>query len=187
MDLKNQHASPQDADIESKKATALELRIAGASYRAIARQMGIGKTTAQEYVIGALEEIREQNREAAEELKRIELERLDSLLVALWPKRANPRTADTILRVSERRARLLGLDVGRGSGDDPDALPPGAMHVMPGAFQITLVTPGGQVLSPVPALAQASPAAAPSGSPAAETPDDDRKEAAHARTGHPEA
>jgi len=40
----------------------------------------------------------------------LELYRLDRLRFALDPKRADPRVADTLLRISERVAKLYGLD-----------------------------------------------------------------------------
>ena len=39
-----------------------------------------------------------------------ELVRLDAILLVHWQNRSDPRSAGTILRVMERRGKLLGLD-----------------------------------------------------------------------------
>jgi hypothetical protein len=53
---------------------------------------------------------RGRNSEETEKLRSLELHRLDAITWALWPKKHEPRHALAILRASERRARLLGLD-----------------------------------------------------------------------------
>ncbi|HKJ76511.1 MAG TPA: hypothetical protein VKA64_04830, partial [Gammaproteobacteria bacterium] len=64
------------------------------------------------YVSRALAEINAKTAEDAEEVKRLELERLDRMLLSLWPKVTNgdPQAVEKALKVSERRARLLGID-----------------------------------------------------------------------------
>ena len=91
-------------------AQALGLRKAGASYDAIGKAMGLSKTRAYQLVTEGLEEINETVRDEATAVKRLELERCDELLLALWSQRKNPRVVDTIVRVMDRRARLEGLD-----------------------------------------------------------------------------
>lgn len=48
--------------------------------------------------------------EPADEVRMLEVERLDSLLNGLWQRRHVPEITDRILRIMERRAKLLGLD-----------------------------------------------------------------------------
>ena len=50
--------------------------------------------------------------EPADELRKLELERLDKLLLGVWPQavRGNQGSVDRALRIMERRAKLLGLD-----------------------------------------------------------------------------
>jgi hypothetical protein len=103
-------AHPDDARRAHLASSALELRIAGASYRVIANHLGISKSAAHEYVGAAIRELELGNSDLAKELLQIELERLDQMLIALWPKRAEPRVVDSILRLMERRARMLGTD-----------------------------------------------------------------------------
>lgn len=120
---KPQHAAPKAVDDELLRVMALQLRRDGASYRTIAHAMTvemqkqghdrtIDKNVAHRLVVEALNELREQNAESAEHVKQIEIERLDIWTQRLaTSKNANtPRTIDTLLRIQERRARLLGLD-----------------------------------------------------------------------------
>jgi hypothetical protein len=91
-------------------ARALELRKAGATYEQIAQQLGYAhKGKAYEAVTAAMREV---TREGAEEVLNLELARLDALTVALWPKarQGSGPAVDRVLKVMERRAKLLGLD-----------------------------------------------------------------------------
>jgi hypothetical protein len=89
---------------------ALELRSTGASYHEIGRTLGISKTRGYQLVMAELSELCEMLKESAAQLLALELARLDAILAAHWPLRAVPRNAEILLRVSERRAKLLGLD-----------------------------------------------------------------------------
>lgn len=124
---------------------ALDLKIGGANFREIARTLKIGVATAHKYVSEALEDIRDENEDRIDVLRRIEVARLDAMLLKLWKERDKPRTADTIIRLLERKHRLQGLDVGKGSGDEPPPPPPTSQ--LPAAIHITLVAPDGTKLS----------------------------------------
>ena len=51
-------------------------------------------------------------RENAENLRQLEVARLDELLLAWWQRaKKDVQAANFVLRVGERRSRLLGLDV----------------------------------------------------------------------------
>lgn len=92
-------------------AQALELRKAGASYQAIADTMGFkSKSRAHDLVTEGLRELEATCASTAEELRRLDLERVDAIILGLWPQRKSPRVADSILRAQARRAALLGLD-----------------------------------------------------------------------------
>lgn len=138
-----QEAHPDVAAREVAREQALALRIGGATYRAIARAMGISPSTAHDYVTEGLNEVEQRNDEATEEVRRLELQRLDAIFLKLWPKppqgsstipKLDPRTADTLLRVMERRAKLLGLDAptkweGSGPGGGPLPLAAAALDL----------------------------------------------------------
>src|SRR4051812_37007506 len=61
-------------------------------------------------VMSALEQIRTVTAEDAAKVRELELERLTGIYDALWPKRGDPQAAGALVRVGERRSRLLGLD-----------------------------------------------------------------------------
>jgi len=56
--------------------------------------------------------LRETLREPAEQVRALELERLDLMLVAVWPSALGGDIAaqQQVLRLMDRRARYLGLD-----------------------------------------------------------------------------
>lgn len=93
-----------------RQRQALELRKAGASFEAIADRLGYGsKSGAYQAVMSA---IKRTLREPADEVRELEEQRLDALLLAIWPQatKGNQGAIDRALRIMERRARLLGLD-----------------------------------------------------------------------------
>jgi len=91
-----------------RKLKALELRKAGFTYQAIADM--VGYKTAGGAHRAVLTALKKTLQEPSDEVRKIELERLDELLKALWDKRHNPAYADRVLRIMERRSKLLGLD-----------------------------------------------------------------------------
>jgi hypothetical protein len=80
-------ASGHRLSAAERQKRALELRAGGASFDAIAA-------------------------EPADELRTLELERLDAMLAAIWPsvQRGHLASIDRALAIQERRARYLGLD-----------------------------------------------------------------------------
>jgi hypothetical protein len=112
-----------DVERAERAALALRLRASGAGYDAIGRQLGVSTPTAWRCVQAALDEIRS---EPAPELIELECARLDRMLVAIWPlaightetlpsgreKRHAPsvEAIDRVLKIMQRRARMLGLD-----------------------------------------------------------------------------
>jgi hypothetical protein len=123
-----------------RRVQALELRKAGASYRAIAAQLNISEKTAHQDVQRALRALAEIEHASAEEYRTMELLRLDALTleasrilrathplisggkvlsgftvdgkaIGLTDDGPKLQAIDRLLRIAERRARLLGLDM----------------------------------------------------------------------------
>jgi hypothetical protein len=93
-----------------RQRQALELRKGGASFPEIAKALGYsGPAGAYQAVMSAL---RRTLKEPAEEVRTLEVARLDAMLLALWTqvKQGNQGAIDKALKVEERRAKLLGLD-----------------------------------------------------------------------------
>ena len=90
---------------------ALDLRRGGASYRAIAATLGVSLRQAELDVKDALREI---TREPAQDVLILELGRLDDLYMIAYTearKNRDMRAINAAVRVSERRSKLLGLDI----------------------------------------------------------------------------
>jgi hypothetical protein len=91
---------------------ALDLRIAGATYRQIAAQLHCSAKTAYfdvQTALGALDAVIAKK---AERVRDLEVARLDRLNVALAAgiKAGNPGAIFAAVKIMERRAKLLGLD-----------------------------------------------------------------------------
>lgn len=94
------------------EAECLRLRLDGLSHRAIAAQLGIAPSTAYKRVAHALSEVNARSAEQAEDLRTIELLRLDELQSAVWEKAVDgdDKALGRVLAIMERRTKLLGLD-----------------------------------------------------------------------------
>jgi hypothetical protein len=136
--------------MEERLERELTLRRRGASYRQIARDVNTSAATVHRDIVGELARLARKNEGKTAEWRELELQRLDALdvvasnilatrhitvsngRVVIDPRTAQPFTDDDVtlraiaalLRISERRARLLGLDAPTkqeisGSGDSP--------------------------------------------------------------------
>lgn len=101
-----------EAQAPEKRHQALEFRKLGLPYKAIGEKLGVTANTACRYVKKEIEIINKLNNESAEELRRMELERLDLAMSAIAPqvRQGHLGAVDRWLRISERRSKLLGLD-----------------------------------------------------------------------------
>jgi hypothetical protein len=99
------------AHIESAERTgiALELRKSGATFKMIGDHFGV---TAQSAHATVMRRLRATLAEPAAELRALELERLDHLLTAIWTAATSGdlQAQAGVLRIMDRRAKLLGLD-----------------------------------------------------------------------------
>lgn len=93
-----------------KQRQALELRKAGVGFGDIAERLGYADASGAYRAVKTA--LKKTLQEPADEVRRIELERLDRMLLGLWPKATKGDTwaVDRVLRIMERRAGLLGLD-----------------------------------------------------------------------------
>lgn len=105
----------QNVAAAERRLTTLELRKAGLSLRQIAQRTGVSVSMAKKDLDRALADLLAEQNTKAEDWRALELERLEKMHVALWPKVVNeaPNMAavDRVLRIAERRSKLLGLDM----------------------------------------------------------------------------
>jgi len=109
-----------ESKTSAKKLTALErehealaLRRSGKTYDLISQQLGITPQGAHKAVVRALGKLNAQVVEGAEQLRSLEVQRLDALFDQMYAQaaRGNQGAVDRCIRIMERRAKLLGLDL----------------------------------------------------------------------------
>lgn len=99
-----------DPERKERIRKAIELRKGGATYQQIANQLGYSdRGSAYNAVKGELNKL---NRESATQLRDLEVGRLDAMLLGIWQQAKNSDlpSIDRVLKIMDRRAKLLGLD-----------------------------------------------------------------------------
>lgn len=93
----------------TRRAEAFMLHRTGVDVATIAERMDVHPKTAQRWI---REEVQRIPKEAEEEIRALELARLDAILVPQMrlAVAGDARAADVVLRIMDRRARYLGLD-----------------------------------------------------------------------------
>ncbi|MFF9632917.1 hypothetical protein [Streptomyces fradiae] len=120
----------QQAETAERRAALIRLRLAGVPFDDD-RILSLGyasRGAASKDLVRALEERRDEQDAAASVYRQQENERLDALLEAVWDKATKPspvyskdreylgdeidlKAVDTVLKLMDRRAKLLGLDM----------------------------------------------------------------------------
>lgn len=102
--------SPRRMKAVERQRQALELRMAGYTYDVIAERIGYtdGSAAYKAVMAGILKTLQEP----ADHVRAIEVARLDKLMAGIYlqAKQGNLPSMDRVLKLMERRARLLGLD-----------------------------------------------------------------------------
>lgn len=88
----------------------LEKRRAGEGVQEIAAFFSKTPEEIRAVIDKCLQKYTEVLAESVEQVRTLELYRLDGMLEKLWKFRDDPRTVDSILKVMDRRAKLMGLD-----------------------------------------------------------------------------
>ena len=114
--------APRRLKAAERRLEAMRLRKAGWTYREIADQLGINHSSVYQFVTEAMAEVRNQTSQEAEEYRAVELSRLEQIHKD-WAPLATPgaeadhyaienaaKAAAIVLKASERRSKLLGLD-----------------------------------------------------------------------------
>jgi hypothetical protein len=100
----------EQVDALGRQLQALELRKAGVSYQKIADALGYAHASGAHKAVESA--LKRTLQDPADEVRRLEVERLDAALFALWPSvtKGQYKAVEVALRLMERRAKLLGLD-----------------------------------------------------------------------------
>ena len=97
-------------ELDERRKKVVALRKRGASLADIAATLEISTSTASNDLRAALSSVRDTT--DAQDARTLELERLDRMLLAVYPDAiaGDDRKIATVLKLMERRARYLGLD-----------------------------------------------------------------------------
>lgn len=134
------------AETIEKERQVLELRRAGVTFDEIATRVGYAdRGAAHKAYKRALARTLQQ---PAAEIRELEADRLDRLLVAVWARalRGDLAAVDRVIRLMERRSRLLGLDHADGIAERQIELEEGKAQLVVQAFLAAL-----GAINPVPA------------------------------------
>jgi len=99
-----------EPEVLERENKIIELRRAGATWAVIAERVGYASASG---AYNAYQRIAERViRPNLEEYRDMELDRLDRLQMGVWAKALNgdSRAVDSVLRIIDRRTRILGLD-----------------------------------------------------------------------------
>jgi hypothetical protein len=103
-------AQQDSVNAHERQLMALDLRKAGMQYAAIAQQLNYRSAAGAFAAVRSA--LKRTLKEPADELRQLEVSRLDAMLAGLWIKarKGDNYAIDRVLRIMERRAKLLGLD-----------------------------------------------------------------------------
>ena len=102
--------SPRRILAVEKQRQALALRYGGATYDSIAQALHYASRQGAQMAVEAA--LRKTVQEPADQLRQLDLGRLDAMLLAIWAqaRAGNFEAIDMALKILARRAKLLGLD-----------------------------------------------------------------------------
>lgn len=121
MTLTNgEHYIGEHAVLEERRTRVMELRVQGWSLRQIAGEVGVSLRTVQNDIEVVFGKLNEQQVKNAQVWRAIHMQRLEALYRPLHarfqgtpeqPGTASVKDAEAILKILEREAKLLGLDI----------------------------------------------------------------------------
>lgn len=109
--MPNHNAAVPSPELIDKETKVLELRRAGLTWQRIAEEVGYSDHSGA--YAAYKRAMKRTLQQPADELRQQELDRIDRLQLAAWPKamQGHIQSIGIIVRLMERRARLLGLDM----------------------------------------------------------------------------
>lgn len=111
MTARTKYKDKHDADVIARQMEALKLRISGWSYRRIGDTLKISHQQVKRDVEGELKRLANENLDKADELRELELTRLDHVIESMdsWLVSGNPQAANVYIKAIQERNKLLGL------------------------------------------------------------------------------
>lgn len=121
MTLTNgEHYIGERTVIQERRTRVMELRVAGHSLRQIAAQVGVSLRTVQDDIEAVFTKLNEQQIKNAQIWRAIHMQRLEEMYRPLHkrivgtpeePGTANTKDVEAVIKILERQAKLLGLDI----------------------------------------------------------------------------
>jgi hypothetical protein len=105
--------SGQNVKGAENRSKAIALRKEGSTYEEIGKTLSISTQRAHKIVTSELTRIRKETAEETDELRTLELQRLDAMFMVCYrdAQEGDYPAVDRCLKIMERRAKLLGLDM----------------------------------------------------------------------------
>lgn len=99
-------------EVKKRQQQAVNLRLAGATYQEIADSLGVTPPAVHKYMKKEMDQLRKETEQDAEHLRAMEISKLDAAQKAIWSQvtKGHLGAVDRLVRISDRRAKLLGLD-----------------------------------------------------------------------------
>ncbi len=125
---RNSPTHPRIVRAKAREEKSLELRMAGYTYEKIGEELGITAQAAFAAVKRAITNQAKKRSEDVETYRQMQLHQLDKLQSSLWDKAINGdvNAVDRILKILDRRAKLLGIDAEK----DEHIIPSVTIHVV---------------------------------------------------------
>jgi hypothetical protein len=98
---------------QTKRAEVVALRLQGKTLEAIAKATGLAGDSSVRYHLDAWLAQQRPSAEATEELRQMQAAQIDALFDGLWDKRDDVQVVDRLVKLMDRKARLMGLDLER--------------------------------------------------------------------------
>jgi transposase len=120
-----------------REREALTYRLGGMKLWEIAQKLGVTEAGVSKMLSRTLDATSKEISEKAEELRAVQLERTEMMIRGLWSKAmvGDEKAVDTIRKLLERQARLLGIDAPERkeiTGKDGEPLTTEIIYVNPG-------------------------------------------------------
>lgn len=131
--------SPARINAAARQREAFALRLAGKTYREIGELLDMSGPHAFRLVTAEIERTAAEAREEIDAMRALEMARLDAMQAAIWPAAlaGDLSALDRFLRISARRAALLGLDrPAQAAWQSGPPLPAGWADAMAGILKI---------------------------------------------------
>lgn len=107
------HREAERLQAEQRRRECLALRVGGASMAEIAQALNLSKSTVHGHIKRALDDLAKTDRDATARYRALNLQRLDKLLMAIWPTATSGKDVKATREARNlvvAQGKLLGLE-----------------------------------------------------------------------------